>query len=310
MVANIQKDKNLCQISLTGARALILLGLLIEEPRSLEEIRKKFIEYKLIDDTSSNDIIRIDLNTLKAMGCTITRADHNTNNKFKLLNHPFVLSLTKDEINLLKRSYNKIKNSLNIHELIDFELLFKKLSEHVNSEELKESLLGISTLKYFNLEYIKELEEDCKYNRTICLIYKSPTSKNQTEKEIVVQEVVFKNDKFYLYGYDLNLKEFVTLNIKRILKILYRKDGENNITSSHINVTFKLQGFGIDGLDENENIVSGNFNDGFIIKGEYHNEFVATQRLLSFGPCCTIIEPQEIREIVIESLKKMKEIYD
>ena len=63
-------------------------------------------------------------------------------------------------------------------------------------------------------------------------------------------------------------------------------------------------------MDDNEKIVSGNFSDGFIIKGEYHNDFVATQRLLSFGPCCTITEPEEIRKTVVESLEKMRKIYD
>ena len=307
---NLQKDKNLCQISLTGARALVLLSMLIKKPHSLDEIRENFIKEKLLDDTNSNDIIRIDLNTLKAMGCVITRADQNTGNKFKLISHPFVLSMTKEEINVLKRSFNKIKNSLSISDLVNFDILFKKLAEHINGDELKQVLLGISPLKYFNIEYIKELEEDCKYNRTVCLIYESPATKNRSEKEIIAQEVVFKNDKIYLYGYDLNLKEAVTLNIKRILKFLSRKDGNNNITSSNVNVIFKLRNFGIDGLQENESIISGNFSDGFIIKGEYHNKFVATQRLLSFGPCCTIIEPEEIRENIIESLKKMRGIYD
>ena len=31
------------QISLTGMRAIVLIGLLIEAPRTLEEIREKFI---------------------------------------------------------------------------------------------------------------------------------------------------------------------------------------------------------------------------------------------------------------------------
>ena len=53
---------DLNQISLTGVRALALIGLLIIAPRSLEEIRKSFINMHIMDNNHSDDILRIDLN--------------------------------------------------------------------------------------------------------------------------------------------------------------------------------------------------------------------------------------------------------
>ena len=123
----IAKKEDLCQISLTGVRSLVLLGLLMQEPRSLEEIRAKFIEYNILDETHSNDILRIDLNTLRSIGCEISRAGKKTNYKYTLLKHPFDLKITNEEINLLKRVYNKIKNNLSINALIQYDKLFKKM---------------------------------------------------------------------------------------------------------------------------------------------------------------------------------------
>ena len=94
---------DLNQISLTGIRSLVLLGLLIEEPRSLEEIRESFINYKIMEEEHSNDILRIDLNTIKSMGCEISRPSPKTDFKYVLTKHPFSLKISKDEIFVLKK---------------------------------------------------------------------------------------------------------------------------------------------------------------------------------------------------------------
>ena len=48
---------------------------------------------------------------------------------------------------------------------------------------------------------------------------------------------------------------------------------------------------------------------GFTVEGVYHNEFLAIQRILSFGSDCTVIEPEEFREKIIQKLKSMRKIY-
>ena len=90
------------QISLTGMRGLVIIGLLMEAPRTLEEIRAKLIELNILEQEHSNDILRIDLNTLRAMGCEITHANAKTNFKYVLLKHPFSLNITEEEIGTIK----------------------------------------------------------------------------------------------------------------------------------------------------------------------------------------------------------------
>lgn len=69
-------DKSeLNQVSLTGLRGIVLLGLLIEAPRSLKEIREIFTDLNIFEPEHSDDILRIDINTLKASGCEITKAN-------------------------------------------------------------------------------------------------------------------------------------------------------------------------------------------------------------------------------------------
>ena len=78
-------DKSeLNQVSLTGLRGIVLLGLLIEAPRSLKEIREIFTELNIFEPEHSDDILRIDINTLK----------ENIGNKSELCDY------------LIKRFYN------------------------------------------------------------------------------------------------------------------------------------------------------------------------------------------------------------
>ncbi|MBR1776794.1 WYL domain-containing protein [bacterium] len=300
---------DLCQISLTGLRAIVLIGLLMERPRSLDEIKQAFVEYNIMDEDNSSDILRIDLNTLRAMGCQISRADKKTGNKYVLLKHPFELNITTDEVNLLRKAYRKLKNTSNIKTLIGYDRLFKKLAYYVGDNSVKEEILGLSVLKSLNTDLITELLEDCKLKMEIHLEYKSPVHEKILEMQVEAKDLVFKNDKVYVYAFDINKKEAVTLNVSRILKIIFRKSGEGNDNINPKIIEFKLKYFGVNGLLDCEKIISEN-SGGYLIRGEYHNDFVAMQRILSFGSDCTVVSPTDFRDEIIQKLKKIREIYD
>lgn len=304
------KKVELCQISLTGARSLILLGLLITKPMSLEEIKEEFIKLNMMEASNSDDVVRIDINTLRAFGCEISRADHRTNNKYVLLNHPFKLKVTAEEAAVLKRAFNKLKESADISILLQYDRLFKKIADYVSDAEVKEQILGISVLKTFSISIIKDLEHACKNRKTVKLIYKNPTSNKEEEIDIFAEKISMKNNKLYLFGVDKNTSRSIYLNIKRILKIISQNDNEDNTKSTPVIVKFKLKAFGVSGLEEDENILSGDVQEGFVIEGKYHNEFYAIQRILSFGSNCTVIEPQNIKQKIVDVLKKMREIYN
>ena len=110
------------QVSMTGARAFILLLALKEKPRSFEEIRQLLRDCGVADKQYSIDTIRIDINTLKAIGCDISKATKNTNNQYRLLDQPFKFSLSSDEVSTLKSIYRKYvsKTDISLGNLLDF----------------------------------------------------------------------------------------------------------------------------------------------------------------------------------------------
>ena len=170
-------------------------------------------------------------------------------------------------------------------------------------------MYGLSVLKSFEPEFITNLIDDCRQNKTLKLVYYNPADKESSEKEIAAERLVFQNDKVYLWGYDLSKKEAVTLNVKRIKKILSRVLGSGGVEFKKTSVTFFLKNYGVTDIDDNETVIE-TCKDGVLIEGKYHNEFVAMQRILSFGADCTVRAPQEFREKVIQKLKDMRKIYN
>lgn len=310
IVFQLQEKEDLAQISLTGARGLMLMELLKKAPRSLMEIKEEFVKIGLMEPEHSYDILRIDMNTLKAMGCEISRSSKATNNKHVLLKHPFELTVTDEEIEVIKKAYKKLKSNANLDELIKFDNLFSKIAESIQDKDMREKFYGISSLKSYDTFFLKTLQNDCKNKRTLRLIYQTPSSKQEIEKVIIAQELSYNNDKFYLCGIDTSTKKAIMLHLKRIKQILGRLAGDNSdIKPEKVNIKFILKNLGVAGLEDNEEILEKTEN-GYLVEGEYFNEFIAMQRMLSFGADCTVIEPYEFRQKIISKLKSMKEIYN
>ena len=297
------------QISLTGIRSLVILGLLMQAPRSLEELREAFINYDIMSDSNSNDILRIDLNTLRAMGCEISRSCKKTNYKYVLEKHPFSLKISSDEIDVLRMVFKKIKNKTDIETLLEYDELFNKIAEKVLDTETKEALIGLCTMKFHNIEQVRKMNDYCKAHKILSLTYKSPTSKHDEQMNVLTEKLVFNNNKIYLYGYDINKNQSVSLLLKRILSVSSVNDGDDIYKKEPIIIKFLLKDFTIAGLNNDESIIEKN-EKGYLIEGKYHNDFLAMQRILSFGPSCTVLEPNDFKNKIVETLKRIKEIYN
>ena len=62
-------------------------------------------------------------------------------------------------------------------------------------------------------------------------------------------------------------------------------------------------------MKEDLRVIKTKDNIAFI-QGSYYNDFIALQRLLSFGADCIVVSPSEIKEELIKKLKSMREQYD
>ena len=192
--------------------------------------------------------------------------------------------------------------------LLDFDELIQKISNYIYDSDIKEKFIGVSAFKYYSIDSIKELLVDCKYEKTLELVYKKTKKDNEYTKEVIAQKLVFNNDQLYLHCYDKSIHKSIVLNVKRILRILSRKIENGTPDIKKFVVKFYLKDFNLENLNEDEFVIEITNNE-YIVEGAYYNEFLALQRVLSFGACCTVIEPEEFKNKVIKKLKEMRNIY-
>lgn len=309
MVLVLDGKTDLNQISLTGARALTLLGLLALGPKSFDEIRQTFIQKNIMDNSHSDDIIRIDLGTLKYFGYEISRSCAKTDFKYVLNKLPFKIEVSEKDIKVLKRVFNKYKYEIDISQLLEYDKLISKIARYIEDEKIREEFLGISPLVHYDTDRVYELAYSCMSKYTVTLNYLKQYAKEPVEKEIIAQKLILKNDKLYLYGYDLEKKDSVTLLFNRIVSIKSKRITDSNFEQKTVNVKFLLKDFDSSLLTEDEKVLQ-EFNEGCLAEGKYFNEFLAIQRILSFGDKCTVKEPLEFRDKIISKLKEMRKIYE
>ena len=182
------------QVSLTGARALILLVALAEGPKKFEDIRQFVIDCGVADRAYSIDTIRIDINTLKKIGCEITKATKRNNHQYALISHPYKINISNEEIKALKVIYEKISKTASPKKLLDYHYLFEHIANITSLDEIKEQLLGISLLKSENLELIKSLVADEKCHNRVKILYSLPHQED-IEYDITIEKLGLRNGK-------------------------------------------------------------------------------------------------------------------
>ena len=303
-----QRDENK-QVSMTGARALVMLVAFLEGPKTFEEIRQYLIDCGVVSREYSVDTIRIDINTLKSVGCEISKATKRNNHKYGLISHPFNLCMTSDEVDALKNVYKKILKTAKPKKILDYHKLFLKLADMNKDENIKEEILGISLLKYQNIDLLEELLSDEKKHNKVRILYRAPNCPDGCEYDISIEKLGVRHGKLYVYCFNHTLGSRVFLNVSRIKKIICKIFDKTSSVGSDVKVVFKLKFYKEYELEENETILEEH-DDYALIEGSYFNDFIAFQRMLSFASDCTVISPDKVRDLVIEKLKEMRAIYE
>lgn len=296
------------QVSMTGARALILLLALMEGEKTFEEIRDLFIESGFSEKQYSIDTVRIDINTLKQIGCKITKATKRNNHKYRLISQPMVLSLNEENVSVLKSLYKKALSNMVPEKIVAYHKLFTKLADMVEDEEIKVRLYNISILKSYDIELLEELVLDAKKNNKIKILY-HPAGTTEYEYDITLEKISVRNGKLYIYCYNHTMRQRMFLKFERIKAILCKMFDKGSPIGLDTCVKFKLKNHRDYIFEDIETIIEEH-EDYAIVEGRYFNEFIAIQRILSFGADCTVLEPSEIKKAVIQKLKEMRSIYE
>lgn len=296
-------------MSLTGYRTLVIFQALLESPKSNDEINQYLLNNQYIKEIFSSDTLRIYINSLRAIGCKITKANKTTNNKYILTSHPFMYDIPKSQLKALARIYKNIYDKIDINDILIIEDFVKKLLSYIDNEETKNILISGSILKNIKREILAELLQHCKKRNHIVFLYNSPRS-GEKKIELIASKLSFNSGKLYLWGDNLTHEQESYFSLDRILKIISVKIGSKNEDIPKYKFIYELHNYkDSHTLDQDERIIKKE-NDKLTIEITSGNYFDVMQKILSLGANCKVIAPENFKNDFINKLKNMEKIYE
>lgn len=294
-------------MSLTGYRTLVLLKMLLESPKSNNEINSYFFNDQYIKEKFSNDTLRIYINSLREIGCDITRANKSNKNKYELLSHPFDFEITKQQFKAVSKLYKNIYDKLDFSDVIKLDNLFAKIADEIGDEKMRESILNISMLKGIDKNVLNELIMHCKNKNQITFLHKSPKS-GLKEIEVIADKLLFKSDKLYLFGCSITHDEYSFYRVDRIQKVSTIKINKDSKKPTELKVIYEIYDMNYS-LSETEKLIHKT-NSKMLIEVCSNNKFSLMQRFLHSAKDCKILSPESFKAEFLKKLKSMKESYN
>jgi hypothetical protein len=295
-------------MSLTGYRTLVILKALLESPKTIDEINEYLKNNPYIQEKFSADTLRIYLNSLRAIGCEITRANKSSNNKYILTKHPFAYEITKSQQKAISKLYKNTYDKLEIRDIIGIENLFKKLSNQISAKDTADFLQNLSVLKRIDNDILNNLLLHCKNKNQITFLYNSPQS-GKKKIELIADKLAFKSEKLYLWGNNLTHKEYSYFLVNRILEICEIKLMKSEDDFSGQKIIYEVYNHNNNyNLESDEKIIEKD-DYKLVIESDVKNEFSVIQRILYLANNCKIITPETFKEKLLTKLKSMGKNY-
>ena len=306
----VQQESKKTWISLTGYRTLYVLKLLLEKSRTIDELVELLRANQYTNKSLSKDTVRITINTLRAAGCEISGLNKESNYKYILYSHPFVLNFTSEELDALVKLRKNASDNLSWKKILVVNELFDKIFALTKNENQIDLIDSAKIFADISKDVLDELVNPNVLNKRMTIKYLSPKNGDEIF-DIIVGNISFSDGKLYLscFNYKYNSKSL--LNIERIKEVVSISMAEETQQQYLYEVEYELFGdsFSLYEKAEYETIIETKDNS-LIIKALVDNEFTFIQRLLLFGADFRIISPDSFREKLVNKIKLIQRGYE
>ena len=304
-----EKKKNIW-ISTTGYRTILILMLLLQKERTLDELISLLKADKVVQKSISKDTIRVAINTLRKIGCVIPRPERTNNYKYKVVSHPFSLNILDEELQAFLKLRDILCESYSWKKILLINNLYSKLISLTNNESQISFVENSKLLSAVNKKLLVELTNPKLINKRIKIEYNSVNCGLEV-LEVVPHRFLYENGKLYLNCFSFKYNQNSILNVERIVKIIdidLTKEYQDFLSYE---VIFKVVGDSLVdfSLKENEKILKKT-DDYIIVQANVVNEFLFVQRILLLGTNFEIISPDSFKEKIVNKLKLIKRGYD
>ncbi len=306
----------------TAYRILSLLLWLSKEPLSFDEINQRFKERNTIGKTVSQDTLWLYLNTLKALGCKVSRPTKRNGFRYQLTYHPFNYFLTSDDLEVMKNTALLTNHHHDHWDLIYFVKWVQRVLASLANEN-RDTLLQ----KFFEEsrfvqtdgleESIDRLEHFAKHHQLLTIEYQSAINGIKTFAFLPLK-VFFDQGSLYLLGQAEDqgqtsmlridrIKNFSPLNNPELQQRLNEQLQERQLFIIRLfNCTAKTY----EPLGEGEILYPDPTSpNNIVVRLRSQNDFLLKQRLLSYGTPFQILYPGSFDYEMHQTLRQMRELY-
>lgn len=295
----------------TGYRMLKILKLLIEKPCNTNEINEAFRADIYLKKAVSDDMICLYINSLRKIGCDIARPSKTNSYRYVLNTHSFSFKIIEQESKTIEAVLRSLVKNNDWRLLLDVCEFFKYIKEFCAKDSDLDFLRVVSDFMKMDFELIKKLNYFCEKEKFVVLEYQSPNS-GLKEISLVAKYLSLENSRLYLWGYSFELDELQYLRVDRIknIKIISLKEVDVEFKEYPI-ARYKLLNQDAKNFleDGNQKIIKISGREIFI-EEEIKNKFLLTQKILSYGEDCIVLEPLELREEIVSIIKEVLSFYE
>lgn len=306
----------------TAYRIFKLLLWLAQEPLTLEEINRRFSTEETVLKSLSQDTLWLYINTLKCLGCKISRPSPKNNYHYELMSHPFTYMLSPTDRVTLREAHTCIDDSLDNWDILHFNYWLRDVFQHASNpdrEELAQQFFTeIRMMERVPSETtLQDLELFCRNQTLMDLTYASPLQGSR--QFIILPEKVFQHQAtLYLLGYTPDREQSVMLRADRILSFQAADDIEMHRLLSQkrenkpvytLRMLYCTPGQYVS-LAEKETIrPDPDHPEHLLVQLQTDNEFLLIQKLLSSTGTFQVLAPDSLKSALCTMLEKMRRQY-
>lgn len=300
----------------------MLLQWLSGQSLTFDEINKKFQDNTFVKKTISQDSLWIYLNTLRMLGCEVSRPSLKNNFRYRVTYHPFNHFITSQDTEFLKEILITLSEQLDYRTIFYLIRWIQKTFQNASNKNRKEleqkffNALRMSNLEKFENILLK-LEYYCQNRELLQISYQS---KLKGKRQIIfLPQKIFHNQlTFYVLGNAADKDKASMLRLDKIESLSPCKNTEllkDLLETQSRKKTYIIRMINCcrtryEPLGEEEETLIDPFSEQHIIvKFKTANEFLLTQKLLETGCCFQVLHPKCFKDKIRKILLEMRFLY-
>lgn len=310
----------------TAFRIFKLLRWLVDKPMTVDMFNDAFEADAFVGKRLSTDTIWLYLNTLKELGCEISRPSPSNQYHYELLYHPFGLNLNKDDLACLAQLKLFAEDHFSYKEMLALDELIKQLLFSSSLQEPKGHLARLLN-DTRSIDYkeqaplISSIEGVIAAADIVEFTYNSP-DKGLRQLLCMPLRFIYRGGSLYLLGLLPERKEASLLRLDRIVEVRLDCDVSPELRSAlaarraapqqivlqvFINESSHWAGLGMD--ETVKPVVLAHGLKALEVTVCTFDSFQLKQRLLQLPEPFTVLEPLYLKEDLQATLEQMQAFY-